>query len=108
MHCLEVLLHAAGVYKLKGVDEPVSISCVSLADAYQAGIHEQERAQEQLSTKVERLSTSSELLESIEVTIPVLPAASVGTEEQFRSGTAIGAQLEKQFKAAYVDFGWNG
>ena len=106
MHCLEVLLHAAGVYKLKGVDEPVSISCVSLADAYQAGIHEQERAQEQLSTKVERLSTSSELLESIEVTIPVLPAASVGTEEQLGSNTVAATLVEKRFKAAYMDFGW--
>ena len=104
-HCLEVLVHAAGVYKLKGVNEPVPVSCVSLADMYQAD--ERGMTQEQLSTKVERISASSELIACTEVTIPVPSAATVGTEERSGSSTVAATLVEKRFKAAYMDFGWS-
>lgn len=105
MHSVNVLVHDAGVFKLKGVDEPVLVSCVSLADAYH-----RDRSQEELSTKVEQLSAGSELLSSAEVTIPVLPAGAVGTEEEVLSphgsSTVAGTQEEKSFKAAYMDVSW--
>lgn len=63
--------------------------------------------QEQLSTKVERISASSELIACTEVTIPVPSAATVGTEEHSGSSTVAAKLVEKRFKAAYMDFGWN-
>lgn len=107
MHTVNVLVHSAGVFKLKGVDGPVSVSCVSLQDMYQQEDTYQQDMTNQLSTKVERIAAGSKLLSSAQLDIPVLPASAVGTEKEEGASTVAGTAVEKHFKAAYMDLAWD-
>lgn len=102
MECVDVLVHEAGVFKFKGVDEPASVTCISLADTHQAEVRKEE-----LNGKVIRISEASGLLSSFQVDLPVLPADTVGTEQDMRSSTIPAAEVDRCFKEAYIDLQWD-
>jgi hypothetical protein len=103
VHELEVLVHNAGVFKLKGVEEPIAVTCVGLAEMFDEATWMES---EPTSLKVERVSEGKKLLAAVQITLPIIPERLITTAKGHKSRVVDGIDAEKRYKQNYIDVAW--